>query len=64
MADKKQPARAITQCLFKTLDGWQVQVVGRLIHDDQVNRLGDTQGQQDLADFARAGLLRLKKTLR
>ena len=52
MAHQQQAARALGQRLLQAFDRRQVQVVGRLVHHDEVAALHDGHRQQDLADLA------------
>ena len=54
MTGKEQPVGAIIQGLFQAFNGREVQVVGRLIHNDKMRYIGDPCDQKNFTNFSRA----------
>ena len=61
---QEEAARALRQGLLKALNRWQVQMIGRFVHDNEVRGLHDPEGQEELADFARTGIAGVQQALR
>ena len=55
MADQEQPAGTLDQGLFQAFDGRQIQVIGRLIHDDKMSHIGDGGGKKNFPNLAGTG---------
>ena len=63
MADKEQPAGTIGRGRFQAFDGRQIQVVGWLIHDDQMGHIDNAEGKEDLPDLSGAGLRAFQQSM-
>ena len=57
VADEEHGAGAVVESVLEASDAGEVEVVGRLVQDDEVRSSGDAEGEEQLADFAGAGLL-------
>ncbi len=64
MADDHKAARAIRQCGLQAFNGWQIHVIGRFIHYDNVRFADHAERQHQLARFAGAGFPAFQKPVR
>ena len=52
MADEEEGALVFKETLFKQFDGFDVEVVGRFVKDEDVGRLNEELGQEEAGPFA------------
>lgn len=64
VAHEEQATRAVGECAFQTFDRRQIQVVGRLVHCDQMRLAHHAEREQELADLAGAGRATLEQAVR
>ena len=60
MADQEKPARTLGQGLLQAFDGRQIQVIGRLIHDDKMWHIGDPGGKKNFPNLVGTGCCALQ----
>ena len=49
MTDQKEPARAVRKCVFEAFNGRKIQVIGGLIHYDEMGFMGDSHGNENFS---------------
>ena len=64
MADQQQAAGAVRQRVLEQLDGRQIQMISRLVHNNDLWLADYSHGQQQLAGFTGAWLTALQQALR
>lgn len=63
MTDQEKRTRTTLQSLLEKLDGVQIEMIGGLVHDDQMRLTGNAESRQHFSNLSGTGLFAFEKPL-